>query len=184
MLNVKMSGILYTRYPFWSFFTYNAITVLHFLLGGVGFILGYGYWLGYVLGAIYLVFSFLEMYLLMPLKVCPNCVYYRLDNSFCISGMDLVSRKITGQGNINDFPKRADGPFCPNNLYLASLAIPIIGIIPALFLNFSFAVLGILVVLIGLLLFRFFIVFPKIACNHCRAKNVCPNAKAMGLSDK
>jgi len=41
-----MTGAMYTRYPFSSIFTYNAITVLHFLLGGAGFVLGYGYWAG------------------------------------------------------------------------------------------------------------------------------------------
>lgn len=179
-----MSDALYARYSFWSIFTYNAITIVHFLLGGAGFILGYGYWLGYVLGFVYLVFSFLEMYLLMPLKVCPNCVYYKQDNTLCISGMNLISRKIAKEGIGSDFPDRAKGLFCPNNLYVASLVIPIIGITPALFLNFSWLIVVVLAVLIGLLLFRFFVVFPKIACNHCRAKNICPNARAMGLSDR
>jgi hypothetical protein len=32
-----------------------------------------------------------------------------------------------------------------------------------------------------LLLFRFFVIFPKIACLHCRAKAVCPQAGAMGV---
>jgi hypothetical protein len=124
------------------------------------------------------------MYLLMPLKVCPNCVYYKQDNTLCIAGINVISRKIAKAGSVTDLPKRAKGMFCPNNLYLASLALPIIGIIPALFLNFSWLIVTILVVLIGLLLFRFFVVFPKIACNHCRAKNICPNASAMGLSDR
>ena len=178
-----MNDTMYTRYPSWSVFTYNALTIVHFLLGGAGFILGYNYWLGWLLGPLYLLFAFSEMYLIMPLKVCPNCVYYKLDNSLCISGVNLFSRKIAREGNINEFGRRALGTFCPNNLYLASLALPIVGIIPALFLNFSFILLAILFVLIGLLLFRFFIVFPRIACNHCRAKNVCPNARAMGLSN-
>jgi len=177
-----MDDILYTRYPFRSIFIYNALTIFHFLLGGAGFIIGYGYWLGYALGPLYVVFAFLEMYLIMPMKVCPNCVYYRLDKSVCISGMNLLSRKIAREGNVKDFAGRARGPFCPNNLYLASLALPIIGTVPALFLNFSFALLAILVILIGLLLYRFFVVFPRIACNHCRAKNICPNAQVMGLN--
>ncbi|UCD21381.1 MAG: hypothetical protein JSW22_04805, partial [Chloroflexota bacterium] len=81
---------LYTRYPTTSILVYNGTTVLHFLLGGTGIILGYGSHIGYILGALYLAFSFAEMYLHMPLKVCPNCVYYKLDNSICISGLNLV----------------------------------------------------------------------------------------------
>ena len=84
-----MHDTLYTRYPSWSIFTYNALTAVHFLLGGVGFILGYNYWLGWLLGPLYLLFAFSEMYLIMPMKVCPNCVYYRLDNSLCISGLKI-----------------------------------------------------------------------------------------------
>jgi len=175
---------LYTRYPITSVLTYNGTTVLHFLLGGTGIILGYYSWLGYLLGGFYLAFAFAEMYITMPLKVCPNCVYYKLENSLCISGLNVVSRKMTKEGNVRDFPSRAQGIFCHNNMYMASLFLPVIALIPALIINFSPAVLGILLTLIGLLLFRFFVIFPKIACVYCRAKNVCPNAQAMGLSDQ
>ena len=174
---------IYTRYPFTSVLLYNGTTVLHFSLGGAGLIIGYASPIGVVLGVIYLLFAFMEMYLLMPLKVCPNCPYYRLNNSLCISGMNLVSRKLTKEGNVKDFPLRARGLFCPNNLYIASLAIPIVALIPALIINFSWVVLVIFLALIGLLVFRFFVLFTKVACIHCRAKNVCPNAQAMGLSN-
>ena len=53
--------------------------------------------------------------------------------------------------------------------------------IPALILNFSFLLLAIFLVVVGLLLFRFFVVFTRIACVHCRAKYKCPQAEAMGL---
>ncbi len=154
------------------------------MLCGTGIIIGYNSWIDYLLGSLYLAFSFVEMYVHMPSKVCPNCVYYRLNNSLCISGLNVVSRKIAKEGNVKAFPSRAQGLFCPNNLYIASLVIPIIVIVPALILNFSFPVLAILLVVVGLLLFRFFVVFPKMACVHCRAKNVCPQAKSMGLSNR
>jgi len=173
---------VYTRYPTSSILIYNGTTVVHFLLGGIGIILGYNSLIGYILGSLYLALSFAEMYVHMPLKVCPNCVYYKLDNSICISGLNVVSRKIAKEGNVNDFPSRAKGLFCSNNLYIASLVIPIIAIIPALILNFSFLVLTTLLIVVGLLLFRFFVIFTKIACIHCRAKNVCPQARSMGLS--
>jgi hypothetical protein len=65
---------------------------------------------------------------------------------------------------------------------MAAKVVPIIAMIPALILNFSFLLLAIFLAVVGLLLFRIFVVFPQIACVHCRAKNICPNAKAMGLS--
>ncbi|MFC1958435.1 hypothetical protein ACFLV6_00725 [Chloroflexota bacterium] len=176
--NIKV----YTRYPLASILTYNGTTVLHFVLGGIGIILGYNSPIGYILGALYLSFSFTEMYVHMPLKVCPNCVYYKLDNSICISGLNVISRKIAKEGDVKVFSNRAKGLFCSNNLYITALVLPIIVMIPALVLNFSLLVLAILLIVVGLLLFRFFIIFTKIACVHCRAKNVCPQARSMGLS--
>jgi hypothetical protein len=181
MTSQEDSVKFYTRYPLSSVLLYNGTTVTHYVLGGIGIILGYGSWVGYSLGSIYLVFSFIEMYVHMPMKVCCNCVYYKLDNSLCISGLNLLSRRMAKEGSVKSFSNRAKGPFCPNNLYVASLAFPILGIIPALILNFSLAVLVILFILIGLLLFRFFVIFPKIACVHCRAQNVCPQAQSMGF---
>lgn len=178
---MKTNSTLQTRYPLRSVITYNGVTFLHFLLGGAGFILGYHYWLGYLLGSIYLLFAFAEMYLLMPLKVCPNCPYYRLKDSLCVSGLNVVSRKVSREGNVKNFSNRAKGPFCSNNLYIASLIVPFPGIIPALVLNFSWPVLIILLALSALLMFRFLVIFPKIACVHCRAQNICPQAKSMGF---
>jgi len=181
---LKNSVKVYTRYPASSIFIYNGTTILHFVLGGIGIILGYHSLIGYMLGSIYLIFAFGEMYVHMPLKVCPNCVYYKLDNSICISGLNVVSRKIAKEGSVKHFPNRAKGLFCSNNLYIAALVIPIITVVPALIINFSFILLAILIALVGLLLFRFFVIFTKIACVHCRANNICPQAKSMGLSSK
>jgi hypothetical protein len=64
---------------------------------------------------------------------------------------------------------------------MAAKLIPIIAMIPALILNFSILLLALFLSVVGLMLLRVFVVFPKIACVHCRAKNMCPNAIAMGI---
>lgn len=140
--------------------------------------------LSMIFAFLYLAFSFLEMYMIMPLKVCPCCVYFRLERSLCISGLNVVAKMIAREGKPEDFSNRAKGLLCANNLYLAALVIPIMAVIPALFINFSFLLLVIFIVLVGLLLFRFFVIFPKIACLHCRAKFKCPQAEAMGVRNK
>ena len=174
---------VYPRYPVSSIVIYNGVTALHFLLGGSGIILGYNFsWLAYLFGYLYLGFAFGQMYIIMPLAVCPNCVYYRIKHSRCVSGLNLISQKIARQGRLEDFSKRAEGLFCHNNLYMAALFVPILAMIPALILNFSLSLLAIFLAVVGLLLYRFFVIFPKIACVHCSAKNLCPNAKSMGLS--
>jgi hypothetical protein len=178
---IKPVAKLYTRYPVSSVLLYNGITILHFVLGGIGIILGYGSWLGLLSGVLYLIFAFVEMYVLMPVEVCPNCVYYRLENSLCISGLNVISHQIARNGDPKNFVNRAQGTFCPNNLYIAALVIPIIALIPTFFINFSWIVLVIFFAVIGLLLFRFFYLFGNIACIHCRAKAVCPNARQMKM---
>jgi hypothetical protein len=130
------------------------------------------------------IISYFFLILINSLLVCPNCVYYRMGNSRCTSGMNLVSKKIAREGNVKDFPKRGEGVFCHNNPYIAALFLPIIAMIPALILDFSFIVLAIWFAVIGLLLFRFFVVFQKTACIHCAAKKECPNARAMGLDNR
>jgi len=174
---------VYTRYPISSLVLYNGVTVMHYALGGIGIMIGYN--LGMVattLGLVYLVFALGQMYILMPLMVCPSCVYYRLDDSLCISGLNVVSRKVAVQGSVKDFSKRGEGLFCHNNLYLAAKIIPLVVMLPALFLNFSWLLLTIFLAVAALLVYRIFVLFPKVACVHCRAKNLCPNAQSMGLA--
>jgi len=173
----------YARYPLSRVLLYNGVTVLHFALGGVGLILGYGGWVGMLVGVLYMVFAFGEMYVLMPLSVCPNCVYYRMDGGRCISALNLLSRRVAKPGRLEDFPKRAQGIFCSNNLYLAAMAIPIMAMIPALVINFSFTLLGILLGVVALLLFRFFCLFTRVVCLHCAARKECPQAISTGLSN-
>ena len=173
---------LYTRYPLSNVLIYNGSTILHYLLGGIGIIVGYRFSLvSQIFAYLYFAFSFLDMYVVMPLTVCTNCVYCRLENSLCISGMNVVAKILAKKGKPEDFPKRAKGLLSNNNLYMASLLIPIVAIIPALIINFSFLLLAIFLSLVGLLLFRFFVIFPKIACVHCRAKFKCPQAQSMGV---
>jgi len=53
--------------------------------------------------------------------------------------------------------------------------------LPALAINFSYLLLALFLAVLGLLIFRFFVIFPKIACLHCHAKFKCPQAGAMGV---
>ena len=168
---------MYTRYPLKNILTYNGATVAHYTLGAAGIMLGYHAWPAYLLGGLYLLLSLAEMYLHMPLKVCPNCVYFSLKDSVCISGLNLLSRQIATAGDVKKFGDRAKGTLCPNNLYIAALVVPIVAIIPALVIDFSVPVLILLLLVIGLMLFRFFVIFTHIACVHCRAKNICPQAQ-------
>jgi hypothetical protein len=167
-----------------SVLAYNGLAIVHFLAGGVGFALGYPFWVGYLLGSACLLSALVEMYAIMPLKVCPNCPYYRMGNSRCVSGLNVLSRGLARKGDVKDFSNRARGLLCPNNLYLAGLVLPIIGLVPALVISFGYAVLALLVAIVAMLAIRFFIIFPRVACGHCRARSICPNARSMGLGGR
>jgi hypothetical protein len=174
---------LYRRYPASSVLAYDGVTVAHYLLGTAGILLGYGQTLeAYIAGLAYMAFAFGQMYIIMPMTVCPNCVYYGLEGSRCVSGNNLLARRLGRKGSMDDFGKRAGRPLSHNKLYMASFILPIVAIVPGLVLEFSLVVLGLLLAVVGLLLLRFFVIFPKVACIHCMMKHRCPNAKAMGLA--
>jgi hypothetical protein len=175
---------VYTHYPLANIAVYNGVTLAHYGLGASGLLLGYARWpmLSWTAGMVYLVFALGQMYVLMPLMVCPSCAYRRIDGARCISAMNLVSARIAPLADPDDFPKRARGALCHNNLYMASLIAPLVLLLPALVIAFSWALLTIFLALLAIFALRLFVVFPYVACGHCAAKGRCPNAKAMGIS--
>src|SRR5271157_4730479 len=104
---------LYNRYPISSILVYNGTTLFHFLIGGL--ILSYSSRFfgvfGTVLGLLYISVSLFEMYILIPLQVCRNCVYFKLENGLCISGLNVLAQRIATEGSSSNFAERAKGLF-------------------------------------------------------------------------
>ena len=177
---------LYNRYPISSILVYNGTTLFHFLIGGL--ILSYSSRFfgvfGTVLGLLYISVSLFEMYILIPLQVCRNCVYFKLENGLCISGLNVLAQRIATEGSSSNFAERAKGLFCPNNLYIVSLVIPILCGIPILITAFSSTLLILEISLFILLATRFLYIIPRIACVHCLSKFICPQAGKMGVREK
>ena len=183
---MKLKAELYHRFPLSTILIYNGATILHFLIGSIIF-LHSAFFLGKFapnLALFYFLFSILEMYIVMPIQVCRNCVYFRLENGLCVSGLNLLTREFTSNGNPSNFHKRAVGLFCPNNLYIFSLVFPIICGIPILIFNFSYTLLSLEIFLFILLITRFIYIIPRLACVHCLAKFTCPQAGQMGVREK
>ena len=181
---VTKKAELYTRYPASNVAIYNGATFAHFIIGGIGIALGFSFlWFGYIIGILYMAFAFIQMYILMPIMVCPNCVYYGMKDARCVSANNKLSEKLARKGNMKDFGNRAVGICSHNKMYMGSLFFPVFALIIALIFDFSPLILLVFIIVLLLLLLRMFVIFPRVACVHCRAKRMCPNAKAMGLAD-
>jgi hypothetical protein len=174
---------VYRSYPMRSVALYNGVTLLHFALGAAGIALAYDRWptFDWVVAAIYLVFAVGQMYVMMPLVVCPSCVYRTMSGARCVAAMNIVSARMRRIAPPADFARRAEGVFCHNDLYIGSLIAPIPLILVGLIVNFSPVALVTALAVAGLLAFRYFVIFRRTACPHCAAKGRCPNAKAMGI---
>ncbi len=173
---------VYTVYPASSVLAYESVTIIHFIVAGVGMFIGYSQFsFGYLIAIGYLAFAFGQMYLIMPFKVCPHCPYTRLKDARCVSGLNRLSRRVAGKGDLSRFDERAIGILCHNNLYLASQIAPIPIIATALVLDPSLVLAVLLAAVILFLVARVVLFFKRLACPHCAAKKVCPNAKMLGL---
>jgi hypothetical protein len=175
---------IYRRYPWSSVATYHAVTLLHFGLGAVGMVIAYDRWpaLGWALAIVYAVVAFGQMYVMMPLAICPACPYRTMSGSRCVMAMNIVSARLRRPRPPADFARRAEGVLCHNNLYLGSLVAPVALLAIGIIVNFSLPTLVVLVSVVVLLAIRVVVVFRRLACPHCAAKGRCPNAKAMGLA--
>jgi hypothetical protein len=175
---------VYRTFPWASVLLYNGTTLAHYVLGTAGLLLGYAVWpaVALAIAIAYAVFAFGQMYVLMPLMVCPSCVYRRLQGGRCISGANLISLKVAKERDMQDFPQRAQGALCHNNLYVASLVLPLLLMLPGLVAAFSVSLLVVFLALAALLAFRVLVLFQRVACVHCAAKRSCPNARSMGIT--
>ena len=178
-----MAATVYRVYPWSSVALYNGVTLLHFGLGTAGLIVAYDRWpaLALAVGGAYLVFALAQMYVMMPLVVCPSCVYRTMSGARCVAAMNILSARLTATRPLEEFPRRGSGILCHNNLYLGSLIAPLPLMVPGLIVNFAPVGLALLLTVALLLAFRFFVVFKRTACPHCAAKGRCPNAQAMGI---
>jgi len=219
----------YRRYPLAIVVLFHAVTVSHYALGAMGIVIGYDRWsdLSLLLGTVYFATSLMGQYWLMPVLVCPGCVY-RLRVALiaaelarrqaleagkperaaavtrearellgeaavlaagavdvdvlprCASGLNIVSSRRSPPADPSLFMARGSGPMCHNNHLLVALLAPLVLMVPVLWLNFSWALPALFVAVLGLLLFRMGVLFPRIACPRCEARGKCPNAQSMG----
>lgn len=160
---------VFRKYPLRIVVLVNAATIIAIILGTAGIMVGFRDWPGLAFGlaTLYFAFAVLHTYLIMPIAVCPACVY-RLG---CRGGI-----RPAGPG---EKPHRAVAPVAPLGPDTPRYACGR-NVLAALFLAFGWVLLGLLAASVALLAFRMFVLFPRIVCAHCTARPDCPNAGGMG----
>jgi len=170
------------RFGLASVLFYNGLTLAHYLTGAGVLLAAYRErpFLAWPLALAYLVFAVVQFYVLMPLCVCPGCVYRSISGSRCVAGLNALSARLRpSAGAVAEFEERSQGVLCHNTLYVAALVAPPLLAIPGLVLAFSWLTASLAGVVLLLIAVRVEVVFRHLGCPHCLARRWCPNARAM-----
>jgi len=171
----------FRRYPLWRVLGLNLLTLGHYLVGCAAVLAAYRSYpvVGWPLGVGYLVFAVVQLYVLMPLVVCPGCVYRTMRRARCASGLNLLSARLCPPAPPpGGFEERGNGAMCQNSLCLWSWILPVPFALPGLVLSFSWQALGLTVAVAVLATVRIAVVERLAVCPHCLARRWCPVERA------
>ena len=166
----------FRRYPLWRVLGLNALTLVHYVVGCAAILVAYQSYpvLAWPLGLAYLVFAVVQLYMLMPLVVCPGCVYRTVRDGRCPSGLNLVSARLCPPSpNAIEFRERSHGALCQSSLCLWSWILPVPLAVPALAVSFSWPALALTAIVSVLALMRLTLVERLAVCSHCLARRWC-----------
>jgi hypothetical protein len=171
----------FRRYPLWRVIGLNGITLLHYAVGCVAIAMSYRSYpiVGLPVALAYLVYAVVQLYVLMPLVVCPACVYRSIRNGRCANGLNVISVRLSpspvpGPG----FEERTHGALCQSSLCLLSLVLPVPLAVPGLAISFSWMGLGLTLAVAVLAGARLVYIVPRAVCSHCLARRWCPAARS------
>ena len=170
----------FRRYPLWRVLGLNGLTVAHYLVGCGAILVAYQSYpiVGWPIGLAYFVFAVVQFYVLMPLVVCPGCVYRTVRGGRCASGLNLISARLCRpSATATAFRERTHGALCQSRLNLASWVAPPPLALPGLALFFSWTAATLTLIVVGLVVVRLWVVRSAV-CPHCLARRWCPSAEA------
>ncbi len=165
---------VYERFPIWIVVLSNFVGVSIYLIGAY-ILAGFGLWMA----GLYLLYCFgLELRLLKG--HCVNCYYY---GKICGFGKGKLCAWLFKQGEPQKFVETeiSWGNMLPD---FVVLLWPLLGGIILLVQNFTWLLIGLLVLLVILSLSGNAIVRGSYACKYCQQKEFgCPAAKLFGLKE-
>jgi hypothetical protein len=167
------------RFPLWQVGALNGLTAAQYLVGCAAIVLAYRRFpiVGLPVGLAYLVFAVAQHYVLMPLTVCPGCVYRAVRDGRCPSGLNVVSALLCeGSATAGEFQQRTRGALCSSWLAQASWLAPLPLVVPGLVLFFS-ATAALLAALVAVLALVRRLVVRTAVCPRCLARRWCPEGR-------
>jgi hypothetical protein len=158
---------------------------VHYVTGTAAIL--FAYWrfpfLGWPVALAYFAFAVVQLYVLMPLIVCPSCVYRTIEDGRCASGLNLLSARFCPPSTPPvGFEGHVHGALCQSSLCLWSWVSPMPLVIPGLLISFSWIGLALIVCFAVLTTLRLTAVVRRAVCPHCLARRWCPVARAGRLA--
>jgi hypothetical protein len=171
----------FRRYPLWTVLLTNGLTCVHYVVGASAIVFAYQNHpvIGWPISVAYFVFAMVQLYVLMPLVVCPGCVYRTIQGGRCPSGLNWISaRLLRAPAQSAGFETRSQGALCQSTLCLWSLVVPLPIALPGLVIAFSWTAFALSLAVCMLTAVRLAGVFRLVVCPHCLARRWCPVARA------
>jgi hypothetical protein len=167
------------RFPLRQVGALNGLTAAQYVVGCAAIVFAYRRLpiVGLPVGLAYLVYAVTQHYVLMPLTVCPGCVYRAVRDGRCPSGLNVVSALLCERSaTAGDFQQRSRGALCSSRLAQASWLAPLPLVVPGLVLSFS-AMAALLTGLVAVLALLRLLVVRRAVCPRCLAQRWCPEGR-------
>ena len=164
MINTKS----YENFPLWIPLFAISISIIGYIIGAV------------ILSGFVIIFSILYLFyclgaeLLVIIRSCKDCWYY---GKICGLGKGKIAPLFVKKGDTKKF---ADRDITMVHLIPDFLVVifPLVGGIVLLMLDFSFMLLGLVILLVLFFFGGTAVIRSKLVCNHCKQKEIgCPAEK-------
>ena len=157
------------KYPFSGVLIGNFFMLLWIFIGAIS-----SWFLNPFLAVVFLILALIMVYVVLRKLVCTNCYYY---GKRCGIGWGMLSALMFKKGDINKFGKGTGMKLAPMVYVGLFMILPIIFIVTSMFLNPTFLVQKIIVLILILVLsFYSGVISRQKSCAVCKMRLICPGA--------
>jgi len=154
------------KYSFMQILTSNLFVIIWLTLGALAC------WYFYSLfGLVYLIASFVLVYVVLRKLVCVNCYYY---DKWCAIGFGKFSAIMFKKGRIEAFPTSIGMKLAPA-IYGLLIIVPLVLLLLSIIEGFSWCKFVVFVLLLLVSVYNFGI-GRRILCSQCKMNIICPGS--------